>query len=109
MDDTRNTVLEDLCRIIRRTDDPGTMLERIVHMIAREMGTDACSVYVLNREKDYLVLQATVGLQPESVGKIRMSIHEGLTGLGEATGGLKTLPIEAEVLELSRFVIGADP
>ncbi len=81
MDDTRNTVLEDLCRIIRRTDDPGTMLERIVHMIAREMGTDACSVYVLNREKDYLVLQATVGLQPESVGKIRMSIHEGLTGL----------------------------
>jgi len=40
---------------------------------------------------------------------VKVETDEGLTGLGEATGGLKTLPIEAEVQELSRFVIGADP
>ncbi len=40
---------------------------------------------------------------------VKVETDEGLTGLGEATGGLKTLPIEAEVHELSRFVIGADP
>ncbi|MCJ7736839.1 MAG: mandelate racemase/muconate lactonizing enzyme family protein [Anaerolineae bacterium] len=40
---------------------------------------------------------------------VKVETDEGITGLGEATGGLKTLPIEAEVQELSRFVIGADP
>jgi galactonate dehydratase len=40
---------------------------------------------------------------------VKVETDEGLAGLGEATGGLKTLPIEAEVRELSRFVIGADP
>jgi galactonate dehydratase len=34
---------------------------------------------------------------------------EGVTGVGEATGGLSTKPGEAQVHELSRFVIGEDP
>lgn len=34
---------------------------------------------------------------------------EGLVGLGEATSGLETAPVEAQLKELSRFVIGEDP
>ncbi|MCB0115645.1 MAG: mandelate racemase/muconate lactonizing enzyme family protein [Caldilineaceae bacterium] len=34
---------------------------------------------------------------------------EGITGLGEATGGLKTKSHEADVHEIGRFVIGEDP
>lgn len=33
----------------------------------------------------------------------------GLTGLGEATGGLSTRPHEAQLRELRRLVVGADP
>ena len=40
---------------------------------------------------------------------VKVETDEGLRGLGEATGGLKTKPLEAEVNELARFVIGADP
>lgn len=40
---------------------------------------------------------------------VKVLTDEGLTGLGEATGGLSTKPGEAEVHELARFLIGEDP
>lgn len=40
---------------------------------------------------------------------VEVLTDEGLTGIGEATGGLQTKPIEAQVQEVSRFVIGEDP
>ncbi len=40
---------------------------------------------------------------------VKVCTDEGLTGLGEATGGLETAPIEAQLRELRRFVIGEDP
>ena len=40
---------------------------------------------------------------------VKVFTDEGLTGIGEATGGLSTKPGEAEVIELSRFAIGEDP
>jgi len=40
---------------------------------------------------------------------VKVLTDEGLTGLGEATGGLSSKPNEAAVHEVSRFVIGEDP
>ncbi|MCW5977745.1 MAG: mandelate racemase/muconate lactonizing enzyme family protein [Bryobacteraceae bacterium] len=40
---------------------------------------------------------------------VKLETDEGLTGLGEATGGLETTPIEAQVREISRFVVGENP
>jgi galactonate dehydratase len=40
---------------------------------------------------------------------VKVLTDEGLTGIGEATGGLSTKPGEAQVHELERFVIGQDP
>jgi galactonate dehydratase len=40
---------------------------------------------------------------------VKVLTDAGLTGLGEATGGLSTKPGEAEVYELARFVVGEDP
>ena len=45
------------------------------------MGVDVCSIYLLEADRTHLVLAATVGLRPESVGKVRMELHEGLAGL----------------------------
>jgi len=40
---------------------------------------------------------------------VQVCTDEGVTGLGEATGGLETRPIEEQVREIGRFVIGEDP
>lgn len=40
---------------------------------------------------------------------VKVYTDEGITGLGEATGGLSTKPHEADLQELHRFVIGEDP
>ncbi len=38
-------------------------------------------MYVLEQDRANLVLAATVGLRPESVGQVRMRVTEGLAGL----------------------------
>ena len=81
MEHNRTAILEDLCRIVSRAEDAGTLLQRMVELLARKLGTDACTVYVLNAQKDYLHLHATVGLNREAAGRIGMHIREGLTGL----------------------------
>jgi galactonate dehydratase len=40
---------------------------------------------------------------------VKLMTDEGLTGLGEATGGLETKPNLGDVEELARFVVGEDP
>jgi galactonate dehydratase len=40
---------------------------------------------------------------------VQVHTDEGLTGIGEATGGLSAKPGEAQVHELARFVAGEDP
>ncbi len=40
---------------------------------------------------------------------VKVFTDEGVTGIGEATGGLSAKPGEAQVHELKRFVIGEDP
>jgi phosphotransferase system enzyme I (PtsP) len=56
-------------------------LEIIVHGVKAAMGTDVCSVYVRDPATPQFVLMATEGLNPGSVGKIRMTAGEGIVGL----------------------------
>src|SRR3954471_3582657 len=59
---------------------PAEMLANVVALIANRFHSDVCSVYLLEPDRANLVLAATVGLNPESIGELRMSIHEGLVG-----------------------------
>jgi len=77
----RVSILEDIGKIITESARPHRTLEKIVELVADKFNTDVCSVYLLDTDKLFLVLQATVGLRKESIGGVRMSIHEGLTGL----------------------------
>jgi len=56
-------------------------LTNVVHLIQRRFGTDVCSCYLLEPDRANLVLAATIGLNPESVGRVRMRLSEGLAGL----------------------------
>ena len=54
-------------------------LNRVVRLIAAEMGTDVCSIYLF-RDADTLELCATEGLKQEAVHQTRMRLGEGLVG-----------------------------
>lgn len=55
-------------------------LQRIVEMISDHMRSEVCSIYLYYEEADKLILKATKGLHPSSVGKVQMSLGEGLSG-----------------------------
>jgi glycogen phosphorylase len=73
--------LEEISRLVSTSGDPAETLNNIVHLIRQRFGTDVCSVYLLEPDRANLVLAATVGLRPESVGRVRMRLSEGLAGL----------------------------
>ncbi len=73
--------LEEISQLVSHSHDPAETLANIVRLIQGRFGTDVCSVYLLEAGRGELVLGATVGLRPESVGRVRMRTDEGLTGL----------------------------
>jgi starch phosphorylase len=72
--------VEDLTRLVAGRD-PAETLTRIVYIIHQRFLTDVCSIYLLESDRANLVLAATIGLRPDSVGRIRMRLTEGLVGL----------------------------
>jgi len=73
--------LEEIGRLISASGDASETLTNIVHLIQHRFETDVCSVYLLEPDRANLVLAATIGLRPESVGRVRMRLSEGLAGL----------------------------
>jgi GAF domain-containing protein len=55
-------------------------LNAVTQVIRLRLGCDVCSVYVLEPEEQTLVLRASFGLAPESVGRARLKVGEGVTG-----------------------------
>ncbi len=69
------------------------VLEIIVHRVKEVMSTSICSVYLYDAETDSYVLMATEGLNPLSVGKVRLKLNQGLVG---------TVASKAEPLNLDK-------
>jgi starch phosphorylase len=61
--------------------NPSDALAGAVKLIQSRCAADVCSVYLLEPDRTTLVLAATVGLRPESIGRVRMRVDEGLVGL----------------------------
>lgn len=55
-------------------------LQRAAELTAQHMNSDVCSIYLYFDETRELVLEATKGLKPEAVGRVRLKLGEGLTG-----------------------------
>jgi len=73
--------LEEISLLVSRSGNPAETLTNIANLICHRFATDVCSVYLLEPDRANLVLAATVGLRPESVGQVRMHVTEGLAGL----------------------------
>jgi phosphotransferase system enzyme I (PtsP) len=75
------TLLEDIAAITARSEDLQETLQRIVEVVAERVGTDVCSLYILDPRAQRLTLWATTGLNRDSIGKVTMRVEEGLTGM----------------------------
>ena len=73
--------ISELNNLFRESASIQTLLEKTVEMVASHTHSDVCSVYLYNSETHELVLRATRGLNPDSVGKVRLKLGQGLTGL----------------------------
>src|SRR5712671_677037 len=74
--------LEEISRlVVSHRGDAAETLTNIAQLIQRRFSSDVCSVYLLQPDRVHLVLSATIGLQPSSVGRVRMRLDEGLVGL----------------------------
>ena len=75
------TTLEDISTLILQSHDLDETLNNIVSLVAKRMGTEVCSIYLLEGDAVTLRLRATRGLSRRAVGKVTLKIGEGLTGL----------------------------
>lgn len=73
--------LEEVSQLVAHSHQPRETLSNIVCLIQQRFHTHVCSVYLHEPETAELVLAATVGLQAEGIGRVRMRLTEGLTGL----------------------------
>lgn len=56
-------------------------LDIMVKRVAKALNSQACTIFLLDRRSGEYVLVATKGLNPQSVGKIRIALNSGLIGL----------------------------
>ncbi len=77
-------LLCDIGELTQLFSDSATLeafLKKIVEMIAEHMNSDVCSIYLYNEDSQELILKATRGLNPDSIGNVRLKLGEGLTGI----------------------------
>ncbi|KAA3627696.1 MAG: phosphoenolpyruvate-protein phosphotransferase PtsP [Proteobacteria bacterium] len=76
-------MLEVLRKIVQEVNDArdlGQVLDIILRRVQETLSVDVCSVYLSNHQTRQNMLMATVGLNPEAVGKVRLSFDEGIVG-----------------------------
>src|SRR5580704_10618456 len=73
--------LEEISALVKEGGKPAETLMNVVALIAKRFQTDVCSAYLLEPDRANLVLAATLGLRPQCIGTLRLSLHEGLAGL----------------------------
>ena len=70
----------ELANLIIGSADIQGFLQQTVEMVARHLNADVGSIYLYDDTTRDLVLQATIGLNPSAVGRVRMKSGEGLVG-----------------------------
>ncbi|OQY33011.1 MAG: phosphoenolpyruvate--protein phosphotransferase [Spirochaetaceae bacterium 4572_59] len=70
----------ELSGLFREKSDIRGFLYKVVKTVAAHMKADVCSIYLYDEFLDRLILEATEGLNPDLIGKLILSIGEGLVG-----------------------------
>ena len=73
--------IAELAGLFKKSSSLEDFLQTVVSIVAYHMRSAVCSVYLYDEQAQELVLKATQGLSAESIGKVRLKLGEGLTGL----------------------------
>nr|WP_298145182.1 phosphoenolpyruvate--protein phosphotransferase [uncultured Pseudomonas sp.] len=73
--------LRKIVQEVNAAKDLKAALGIIVQRVREAMGSQVCSVYLLDPETNRFVLMATEGLNKKAIGKVNMAPNEGLVGL----------------------------
>lgn len=73
--------LRKIVQEVNSAKDLKAALGIIVLRVKEAMGSQVCSVYLLDPETNRFVLMATEGLNKRSIGRVSMAPNEGLVGL----------------------------
>ncbi len=76
-------MLESLRRIVQDVNSAPSLqasLDIMVSSVRAAMGTQVCSVYLLDDKNSRYVLMATEGLNSEAIGHVSLGVSEGLVG-----------------------------
>lgn len=71
-------LMQKISRFMARDMSLAEALQNVVTLVVEFMDCDSCLLYLL--EKNELVLCASNNPQPETIGRVRLKIGEGLTG-----------------------------
>ncbi len=74
-------ILRRIVQEVNAAQDLDRVLQVIVSRVREAMGADVCSIYLTDHARGELVLMASEGLDPRSVGKVRLARDKGLVGL----------------------------
>ncbi len=73
--------LRSIVQEVGTAKDLQSALDIIVSRVRQALGTQVCSIYLLDSDFHCHVLMASEGLKRESVGRVSLEIGEGLVGL----------------------------
>lgn len=75
------TILRHIIQEVSSAQDFREALDIMVKSIANALATQACSIFLLDRQRGEYILAATQGLNPQAIGKARVPLNKGLIGL----------------------------
>lgn len=76
----RETALVEIGKDLTALSDTGHLMRRVVEVAAEVLRFEDCSLFVLDRDKNQLVLQASRGSLMDRIGQATYALGEGLTG-----------------------------
>jgi two-component system, sensor histidine kinase PdtaS len=80
------TPLREIAQALSAAWDLDTTLDLIAQKTNRVMGTDSCSLYLLEPDGEILRLRASTRLARDSLGRASLRLGEGLTGWAAGRG-----------------------
>ncbi len=80
LEKTELSILSDISRISNSAIDLTEKLRRIVEAVAKGMGKEGASVFLIDRSGKTVTLVAAIGLNQESIGKLSFPLGMGIAG-----------------------------
>lgn len=74
-------ILSRIVQEINAANNFGEAMQILVERVREAISTQACSIFLVDKKNAEYILLATDGLNPKSVGRIRLKFNQGLVGL----------------------------